>query len=113
MTSRKPAINDRLKKNDESRQGANHHREPWSADEVAFLLEWDGTEEELSVVAECLGRTREACRERFYRTKRGECAHVCKHKPELSTCATIHTEPYLGVADNTDDQWWSSDYYRK
>jgi hypothetical protein len=112
---RKPSGHEqRLRKNDRSLGSATHHREPWSADEVAFLLDWDGSDEELSLTAELLGRTREACRERFYKTKRGEAVAPVKSKPITVTSGIgdmTTTERYIGSDDDPDDQWWSSDYY--
>lgn len=61
---------DRLKRNAESLGKAEHHREPWSTDELEWLKEWDGTEPLLAEIAELLGRTIEACREQFYKSRR-------------------------------------------
>ena len=53
--------------NDLSRNTAEHYAEPWSAEEVDFLREfWDGTDETLAEIAEALGRTIEACRQKHY-----------------------------------------------
>lgn len=57
--------------NDESRSRAEHHREPWSHEETDFLMQWDQTTEELILTAELLGRTTEACSQRFYEIKAG------------------------------------------
>jgi hypothetical protein len=58
---------ERAARNDGSRNRAEHYREPWTNDEDAFLREeWDGTEETLETIAELLGRTIEACRQRYY-----------------------------------------------
>lgn len=62
---------DRLARNDESRTYAEHHAEPWSGDEIDFLMTWEGGEEDLAALAELLGRTIEACRQRFYEVRRG------------------------------------------
>lgn len=67
---------DRQRRNDESRNKAEAHKEPWSAEEAELLAEWDGTEEELATIAELCGRTIEACRQRFYSQRRG---HVVTH----------------------------------
>lgn len=57
----------RREANDASRNTARHHAEPWSDDELDQLTGyWDGTEETLVEIAELLGRTVEACRQRYY-----------------------------------------------
>lgn len=54
-------------RNDASRNHAEHHGEPWTGDELDELCRnWDGTDETLEVIAFCLGRTIEACRQRYY-----------------------------------------------
>ena len=58
--------------NDESRNHAGHHGEPWSGYEIDLLLQWDGSESELLDLAEMLGRTVEACRQRFYEARSGK-----------------------------------------
>lgn len=63
--------NERLIRNDASLPKATHHREPWSATEDEWLSLWAGGEAELAEIAEILGRTIEACRERFYKARRG------------------------------------------
>ncbi|HXJ66210.1 MAG TPA: SANT/Myb-like DNA-binding domain-containing protein [Actinomycetota bacterium] len=67
----------RLARNDESRNKAEHHAEPWSQYEDEFLAEMWGepgsathTEGNLAEIAEALGRTIEACRERYYKVRR-------------------------------------------
>lgn len=63
---------DRLARNAESKQNATHDREPWSQDELDQLFGyWDGTEDTLAEIAELLGRTIEACRERYYKARKG------------------------------------------
>lgn len=63
---------ERAARNDESRTTADHHAEPWSGDEDDFLkAEWDNTDATLAVIAELLGRTIEACRQRYYIVQRG------------------------------------------
>lgn len=53
--------------NDMSRNTARHHTEPWTAEETDLLREcWDGTEETLIEISEALGRTIEACRQKYY-----------------------------------------------
>lgn len=81
MTDRGPGSHerdwaDRQRRNDESRNRAEAHREPWSEEEAGLLADWDGTEAELEVIAELLGRTIEACRQRYYVQRRG---HAVTH----------------------------------
>lgn len=58
--------------NDESRNRAEHHGEPWTGYEIDLLMQWDGSESELLDLSEMLGRTVEACRQRFYETRSGK-----------------------------------------
>lgn len=57
---------DRLDLNDLSRNTASRHRDPWSDDDLEWLMIWDHTEGMLIEIAEMLGRTIEACRQRYY-----------------------------------------------
>ena len=85
---------ERLARNDESRNRATHHREEWDGDEIALLLTWDQTAEELVVMAELLGRTIEACRQRFYQTLRGEVTSVTVKKTVCTTTeVTVSIQP--------------------
>jgi hypothetical protein len=64
---------ERQARNEESKSWAEHDREPWSADEYEQLTEyWDGSEETLTEIARLLGRTIEACRERYYKLLKAE-----------------------------------------
>lgn len=74
----------RQEANDASRARAEHHTEIWEAHEVE-LLEEGWSEADLPEIAELLGRTIEACRQKHYslaeaasregRTKRAKSAH--------------------------------------
>jgi hypothetical protein len=55
----------RLDKNAASKNRADHDGELWDNAEIELLLTWDRTEDELDTMAEILGRTREACRQRY------------------------------------------------
>lgn len=103
----------RLARNKDSVGKADHHREPWASDEVEFLLvffaEAKGNPKEEEGVAEALGRTIEACRQRFYEERSGR-VKVTVTSKEVTTTTTVE---YRGVHDEPDDQWWSADYYRK
>jgi hypothetical protein len=91
---------------------AEHDREPWSSEEIEFLMEFfagaKGDPVEEREVAEALGRTIEACRQRFYETRKGRCSTV-----SVKTTTTTTTVEYRGHFDDPDDQWWSPDYYTK
>jgi len=53
--------------NDMSRNAASHHAEPWASEEIELLRgRWDGTEDTLIEISEALGRTIEACRQKYY-----------------------------------------------
>jgi hypothetical protein len=53
--------------NEESRTRAEHYREPWEDFEVELLEEgWQDDEATLPEIAELLGRTIEACRQKHY-----------------------------------------------
>lgn len=63
---------ERHRRNAASKAWADHDGEPWSGDEDTFLTtQWEGGEDELATIAELLGRTIEACRQRFYLARRG------------------------------------------
>lgn len=64
---------------------SSQHRTRWTRDEIAFLMsEWeaDHSEANLAVIAELLGRTEDACRQRWYETKWGSAADPVEVKPE-------------------------------
>jgi hypothetical protein len=62
----------RLAANAASKDFAENDGERWAQDEVDLLMTWDRSDEELTEMALILGRTREACRERYYLEKRKE-----------------------------------------
>jgi hypothetical protein len=65
----------RLDRNAASKAQAEHDREPWTQYEDELVQElWteNHTEAELAEIAETLGRTIEACRERYYKVRRAE-----------------------------------------
>lgn len=67
--------------NDESRTKAEHHQEVWSEEEIALLVEcWNDAP--LEEIAEALGRTVEACRQRFYEIGKARVQRVVKAKQE-------------------------------
>jgi hypothetical protein len=106
--------------NESSREKADKYRQPWDADELDFLkVEFErakGRPELEVVVAECLGRTVEACRQRYYEFLHGQGpsgrkARVVETKTEKTETTTTRRVEYLGVDDDPDDRWWASDYY--
>ena len=58
--------------NEQSKTAAEHHGEIWEQHELELLEEaWEDDESTLPEVAELLGRTIEACREKHYTIRRG------------------------------------------
>lgn len=58
---------ERQRANDESRIRAEHHATIWEAHEIELLEEgWEVDETTLPEIAELLGRTIEACRQKHY-----------------------------------------------
>lgn len=59
--------------NEESLGGAEHHAERWSSEELEVLVACFTTDPEgLATLAEQLGRTVEACRQRYYLHQSGK-----------------------------------------
>lgn len=93
-----------------SKQGAEHDKELWDVSEDQQLLEyWD--EFPAEEVAEMLGRTIEACRQRRYtllwalREGRNiQVRQLGKHTREKEAYVPIPAGP-------DEDQWWAPDYY--
>ena len=104
---------ERLRRNDESKAYAEHYGEPWSGDEVEFLLAFwpeSSNPAEEAEVAEALGRTIEACRQRRYEVLWGK--HVMRRKVTRTTTTEI-TETYIGALDDDEDRWWDPSYYNR
>lgn len=93
--------------NDSSRNQATHHTEPWLAYELETLMLWDGSESELRDLAELLGRTIEACRQRYYVARRGESSVVV----ERTTTTTTTTTSVRWSSD--DDAEWPEEWYTR
>lgn len=93
---------ERAARNDESRNKAENHSEAWTVDEYEFLrTQWvDKSEEELATIAEILGRTIEACRQKYYNTGSKVTMRV------RTRTVTTTTETYLGLHDDKEDVWW-------
>lgn len=98
---------ERLRDNDRSRNKANNHMESWSKDDLDFLMSFWKSEPECEV-AEALGRTIEACRQRYYEVRWG----CPMRRRTTTTSTTTTTTEYIGVHDDPEDQWWSPDYYK-
>lgn len=75
--------------NERSRNAASHDKEPWLDYELEVLLEWDRTDEGLTDVAELLGRTREACRQRYYDTLAGRNRSSATYRVESTTTVRV------------------------
>ena len=105
---------ERLRRNAESKAMAEHDREQWSKEDLEFLMVFFDDakgDPDLEVeVAEALGRTIEACRQRFYDTRSGRKSFK---KTTRTTTTTETVTEYIGHMDDPDDQWWSPDYYRR
>jgi hypothetical protein len=85
----------RAAKNEASRDRAEHHWEPWSATELELLADWDGSsEDELAAVAELLGRTIEACRQKFYVSRKQGFTMTTVTRRQVTT-STTKTITYL------------------
>lgn len=93
---------DRLERNAESKITAEHDGEIWDQAELELLLTWDRTDGELDVMAEILGRTREACRERFYKEQRQPVKTVTVKK----TTTTETTTNFYANWDPEDVSPW-------
>jgi hypothetical protein len=91
----------RRDRNHSSKLYAEHDTEPWSCEEEALLTQWDGTEDELILTAEVLGRTIEACRQRYYEVRRrGTFTSFTKTTTTTTTSCTWR---------DADD--WNPDWY--
>lgn len=111
---------ERLKRNEESKAFAQHDREPWTRDEIEFLLsefpDCKGKPDDEMALAELMGRTIEACRQRYYDTVAGRKpggASLVKRETTTTTTTTT-TETFRGLHDDDEDRWWdgSSAYYK-
>jgi hypothetical protein len=105
----------RLRRNAESKSMADNDREQWTVEEVEFLMSFfvdaKGDDHEEAEVAHALGRTIEACRQRFYEVRSGK-RHVLARRRTSSTTTTTVTE-YIGHFDDPEDQWWSPVHFNQ
>lgn len=74
----------RLAANAASKDFAENDGLPWGQDEVELLLTWDGSDDELTEMGLVLGRTREACREKFYLSRRQPTKTVTRTRTETT-----------------------------
>lgn len=105
----------RLSRNVASKQYAENDREPWGASEDEFLLEQfpdcKGNPDEEMALAELMGRTIEACRQRFYEIRAGrkrKAQREAKHERKDTT-----TAEYRGLHDEEEERWWDPSYYQR
>lgn len=69
--------------NDESLGGAENYKQQWTADEVEVLIScWTTEPEGLKTLAEQLGRTVEACRQRYYTHQQGKATTPAQQREE-------------------------------
>lgn len=78
--------------NEQSRNSAENYRDPWSATEVE-LLEENWATAELEAIAELLGRTTEACRQKHY---------DLAHRQEVQQRAVKHSKWSQGFTNLAD-----------
>lgn len=63
----------RKERNERSRNKADQHKQIWDENEIEMLLEfWGDPEVTIEQLAEELGRTVEACRQRYYEWQRAQ-----------------------------------------
>jgi len=91
---------DRLRRNAASKAQAINDGQEWSAEELEWLYSWDGSASYLEELAELLGRTIEACREKFYKSRR---TGVTVTRTVTTTRTT--TTVYRGWTEADGDGW--------
>jgi hypothetical protein len=65
----------RYERNELSRNKADQHQQRWDENELEILVEfWGDPEVTIEQIAAELGRTVEACRQRYYEFQRGQAA---------------------------------------
>jgi len=97
---------DRLERNAASKAHAINDGQPWAPDELDWLESWDGTEEYLAELAELLGRTIEACREKFYKVRRhGRGEITVTRTTETRVTRSTTTTTYRGFMIGDDEGW--------
>lgn len=98
---------DRQRKNEQSKTTADHDREEWTGLEDEVVLLWSGEETELDDLAEMLGRTREAVRQRFYVVRRlirrGQ--YVVTETKTIKVTTETTTERRFAWQDDPENQW--------
>jgi hypothetical protein len=82
---------ERKTRNEESRNKAGHHTEPWLGWEEEVLALWEGGEGDLADLAEMLGRTIEACRQHYYVITRVGYTRVTHRYTEAGNRTTVTT----------------------
>lgn len=89
----------RLAVNAASKTTAEHDGEEWTSEQIEWLASWDGTEAYLHELAELLGRTIEACRERYYKGRRTGWTVTKTFTREVTTVV------YRGWKEGDGDGW--------
>lgn len=103
-------------RNNRSLETAEHYRQPWCQYEDELLLEGFG-HEPIALIAEALGRTVDACHDRYYRLTSGAAAsradrqHTSVRYTRTTTTTTTETR-YVGAGDCDEDRWWDPSYYQ-
>ena len=92
---------ERLAKNAESKAHAINDTLPWTAEELEWLQSWDGTEAYLEELAELLGRTIEACRQKYHTSRR----IGFRVTSTRTTTTTTRTTEYRGWTEADGDGW--------
>lgn len=100
----------RQRANDESKAGADNDRLEWDRAEDELLQTWDRTEPELDVMAEILGRTREACRQRYYDVRSGR-AEIHDRSTVVVQRVTRLTHTTVTVSAYYYERWPDADEY--
>jgi hypothetical protein len=99
----------RLARNAESKKAAEHDGQPWSAEEMDILM-LCVRDEDFVDAAEMLGRTIEACRQRFYVTRRGEATTTITtrrafvHDASVRITETVAVTNYRGWMEGDGDE---------
>lgn len=89
---------ERKVKNDASLGSAEHHTELWDEAEIAILVGcWNDVP--LEEIAEALGRTIEACRQKFYTLGQAKVTQAKKIKKQASTKIDVWTKGFTSIDD--------------
>lgn len=101
--------NERLARNAESKQAANNDGQPWSLNEdelLQVMYSDEHTEDMLAEIAETLGRTIEACRQRYYTVQRST---RITYTTRTATTARGETRTVTNVTSKARPKWMDDD----